>query len=270
MADPFRKVTPGDALEFPAAAWNAMLDVVRPNRDAASSAGVPTTGREAIIIRVRNDSGSDLDRCSVLGLDAPIFTPTDSEDAFLRQPAFSAVLPEEVAHKRRYCVLLDPAKDGLFARAFLAGVCQVRVDMVDPSHQFAGIVAGVTGRLKSSRFGHAQILWTEADGAYYGYDTGEMWAIVRLGVTTSCVAVGVATSDFQPRDTAYGYGTVELYRYSGGSAVSAGETITAYTASGDDNGYGVNIAAGTWVSIAWDSDGTPFAAPLECTPSGYY
>lgn len=270
MPDPFRQVRPGEALEIPSQVWNSMVDVVRPHGTLTTGGRSEATGREAIIIRVLNGTGADLGRCSVIGLDGPVFTPSDNVNAFLRQPAFRGVLPEETAHKKRYAVLLDPASDGQFARAFLAGVCQVRVDMVDASHQFANIVAGVTGRLKSSRFGHAQILWTESDGSYYGYDTGEMWALVRLGVTTSCFSVGVALEDFQPRGGgAYGYGTVELYRYSGGSAVSAGETITAYTASADDDGYGVNIAAGTWVSVAWDADGIPFAAPLECTPSGY-
>lgn len=265
MPDPFRKIRPGDSLDIAADAWNAMLDTIRPNGDLSSATGAEGSPRQAVIIRVKNGSGSDLARNSVLGLDGPVFTPDDSTDAFLRQPAFRGVLPEETAHKRRYGVLLDPAKDGQFARAFLAGVCQVKVDMVDPSHQFANIVAGVTGHMRSSRFGHAQILWTEADGAYYGYDTGVMWTIARLGVTTSCFAIGVATSDFGPRDaySAFGYGTVALYRYSGGSIASCNETITAYNASSDES-YGVSIPTGTWVSVAWDSDGIPFAAPLEC------
>lgn len=265
MGDPFQQVRPGDPIAIPAQAWNAMLDLVRPGGRGFPEMRREGTGREAVVVRLKNESGTDLGQYSVLGLNGPVFTPDDDLDAFLRQPAFRGVLPEETAHKRRYGVLLDPAADGQFARAFLAGVCQVRVDVVDGSHQFANIVAGVTGRLKSSRFGHAQILWTEADGAYYGYDTGEMWALVRLGVTTSCFSVGVALDDFGARDaySAFGYGDVALYRYSGGSIESCGETVTAYNASGDET-YGVSIAAGTWVSVAWDADGVPFAAPLEC------
>jgi hypothetical protein len=266
MSDPFRQVRPGESLEIPSQVWNSMLDMVRPHGNLSTAGGAEGSGRQAVIIRVKNGSGTDLPRNSVLGLDGPVFTPDDSTDAFLRQPAFRGVEPT-TDHRRRYCVLLDPAKDGQFARAFLSGVCQVRVDLVDTSHEFANVVSGVTNRLKSSRYGHAQILWTETDSAYYGYESGQMWALVRLGVTMSSVAVGVATTSISPRSGygSWGTGSVLLYRRSsGGGVTSTGETITVYNASSEVDAYSHSIEAGDWVSVGWDADGTPWVAPLEC------
>lgn len=267
MPDPYRQVRPGESLEIPSQVWNSMVDLVRPHGSLSTSASTEGSGREAIIIRVRNDSGADVPRCGVLGLDGPVFTPDDSEESFLSRATFKATTPDIDLHRRRYCVLLDPAKSGQFARAFLAGVCQVRVNLIDPTHEFANVEDNSRARLKSSRYGHAQILWTEADGAYYAYDTGEMWALVRLGVSMSCVAVGVATTDVSPRSGygSWGSGSVLLYRRTtAGGVESTGETITAYNASSEVDAYGDSIAAGNWVSVAWDADGTPWVAPLEC------
>jgi hypothetical protein len=265
MADPFRQVRPGESLEIPSQVWNSMLDMVRPHGNLSTAGGTEGSGRQAIIIRVKNGSGTDIPRNSVLGLDGPVFTPDDSTDAFLRQPAFRGVEPT-TDHRRRYCVLLDPAKNGQFARAFLSGVCQVKVDLVDSTHEFANCVNATSTHLVSSRHGHAQILWTEAEGAYYGYDTGVMWALVRLGVTMSCVAVGVTASDVTPRDgySTFGSGLVDLYTSLGlGTVASCSERITAYNVSADES-YGVSIPAGKWVSVAWDANGIPWVAPLEC------
>lgn len=182
MPDPFRQVTPGDPFEFPAVVYNAMLDTIR-DAGYATGAGDPgrASGRQPAIIRVKNESGSDILRNQVLGLDGPIFTPTDSEDAFLRSVSFRGVVPLDSLHRRRYCVLIDPAADGMFARAWVAGVCQVKVDVKDASHEFAKIVDGDPTMLESDHHGSAQILWTETDDTYYGSETGVMWAIVRLG-----------------------------------------------------------------------------------------
>lgn len=266
-SDPFRKVRPGESLEISAHAWNAALDTTRIVRELISDATPERFTRQAVVLRVKNESGAAVTRGNVLGLNGPIFTPSDSEDAFLRQPAFRGAAPDVELHRRRYCVMLDPADDGQFGRAFFAGVCQVKVDMLDPSHEFANVVDNETGHLRSSRHGHAQILWTEADGAYYGYDGGVMWALVRLGVTISCIAVGVATTDISPRSGygSWGSGSVLLYRRtSGGGVESTGETLTVYNASSDVNAYSDSITAGDWVSVAWDADGTPWVAPLEC------
>lgn len=260
MADDFKHVQPGDALSIPAAAWNTLLDVARATRTGAGpGAG---SSRQASIIRVKNESGGDLLRNSVLGLGDPIFTPADaSEDAFLREVTFRGLMPDLSRHAKRFCVLLDPAPIDGVVRAYLAGVCPVLVDVLDDRHEYA-TVAGVAEHLNSSRYGFAQILWREGDEAYgYGdaYDTGLQWAIVRLGAHCPSVAVGKANGDISSLGgSTFGTGKVDIYRSDGGTVDGPVETIDPVKNPG-----GV-ISDGKWVSIAWDMDGTAFVGPLEC------
>jgi hypothetical protein len=263
--DPFRKVNPGEDVEFSATAWNAMLESVQPNRDMGRAASFEGSPVEHTIVRVKNESGVALARNTVLGLDDPVFTPTDSLDTFLGRIAFRATKPLVGAHDRRYCVLLDPAGIGQFARGYVAGVCAVKVDLVDESHGFARIINNDTAKLQSGRYGHAQILWTESQGAYYGYSTGVQWAIVRLGVTMSSFAVGKAKGAISPRSgTTFGYGQVDLYRYNAATADGPIETIDVVNASAETMTYGDGIDDGIWVSVAWDAEGVAWVAPLEC------
>lgn len=271
MPDPFRQVNPGDPVEFTAVAWNAMLDAARSSQYHVGGSSAPIPSRQATVVNVANGTGSDLARNSVVGLDGPIFRPDQSEDAFLREVTFRALTPADADHKRRYAVLLDAIPIDQVGRAYVSGVCQVKVDVQDPTHEYAIIIDGDLTMLKSSRHGHAQILWTEADGAYYGYDTGVMWAIVRLGSTTTCFAIGKAAGDISARSgSTFGTGSVELYRSDAEAVDGPLETIDVLNASATImQPYGSGIEDGTWVSVAWDADDNAWVAPLECEPDAY-
>jgi hypothetical protein len=260
MADPFRTVQPGDDLDIPAAAWNTLLDVARATRTGAG----PGEGsfRQSGIIKVKNESGDPLPRNAVLGIEDPIFTPGDSSlDTFIREVTFRAITPDIAKHKRRFCVLLDPAAVDGIARAYLAGVCPVMVDVGEESHEYATIVDADATRLASSRYGHAQILWREGDEGYgygAGYTTGLQWAVVRLGAHCPSVAIGKASSAITARSgTTYGTGTVDIYRAVGGSEDGPVESVSVLNP-------GTAISSGKRVSIGWDMDGSIFVAPLEC------
>lgn len=261
-------MNPGDPFEVSAVAWNTLMDVAKSQTSFGGRPAGPVA-RQSVIIQVKNESGSDLNRNSIVGLVRPVFTPEDSTNAFLREVAFRAVKPDITLHKRRYAVLLDPAKDGRFARAYVSGICQAKVDMVDTSHEFANIVDAETGHLKSSRHGHAQILWTEGDDGYgsygaYGYDTGVQWAIVRLGVTMSCVAIGKANGAISARSgPTYGTGRVDLYRSYSGSEDGPIETIDVLNACADTSPSGV-ISSGKYCAVAWDADDVAWVTPIEC------
>lgn len=261
-SDPFASVQAGQDVSFSATAWNAMLGAGRAWRDGRTGrdSGELTTTRSSSIVRVRNDTGADLGRCAVVGLAGPIFTPTDDEDAFLREVAFSGVSPA-ASHRGRFAVLMGPALDGHVAMAWVAGVCQVRVDLVDLADDRADVVAGSTGRLVSGTTGSAQILWAESDDAYYGYTTGEQWAIVRLGAHEP----GGLWGYLPEGDTitgasgmTLGHGTVTLCTRSGYvlddsygddvEVMNAGGEVTAGTggrvikiARMDDGGYSLDV-----------------------------
>ena len=178
-----------------------------------SQQGPLTTTRTSTIIRVLNDTGSNLDRGRILGLEEPIFVPEEtSEAAALREVAFVGVEPA-TKHTGKFAVLLEPALTGVVVRAVIAGACWARVNVVDETHTYADVEDGETGALKSSFDGSAQILWKESDIPYGYYDTGEQWAIVRLG--TGGLATGVAKVSTEiskaTSNTRPGKGAIKLY-----------------------------------------------------------
>ena len=144
------------------------------------------------------------------------------------------------------------------------------MDVADQSHEFAIIDDENFTNLKSSRHGHAQILWRESDEEAYGYDTGVQWTIVRLGVTMSCFAIGKANGGISARSGGtYGTGTVDIYRSVSGHEDGPVESVSVLNASADTMTYGGGIDDGRYCSVAWDADGVAWVAPLEC-PDGPY
>ena len=150
-------------------------------------------------------------------------------------------------------------------RAFVAGVCPVKVDLVDLAHKSATVKNAQTGYLESTCHGHARILWLESDEAYSGYATGQQWAIVLLGTTGAAMAVGQANGDISPRSgSAFGTGQVDIYRNDGGNADGPIETIDVLNASASVFPYGAGINDGMWCHVTWDDDDTAWVVPIEC------
>lgn len=130
--------------------------------------------RNAGVIFVRNDSGSDRDRFDVLGVGAPIVSPTDNLDEFKRQVTFAGVTPVEDDHAQKFVVLQEPVAAGGLARAVIHGVTVARVSVETGDETAAGITDNDPSSLSASDTGAAQILWLEGT-------SGSVWAIVRLG-----------------------------------------------------------------------------------------
>ena len=109
--------------------------------------GLASTGlsspRDADMVLVKNTSGADRARFEILGISAPVFTPTDNLEEFRN-------------------------------RVVLSGVCPVKVDVANANHWHADIADNSAANLKSGGGGAAQILWKESG-------TGVKWAVVRLG-----------------------------------------------------------------------------------------
>jgi hypothetical protein len=185
VPDPYKKVRPGEPIPTSAALWNKLIELVDDRLDRRS--GDRTTTRDANIVRVLNEAGADLPRTAVVALRVPVFTPTDSLDAFLREPTFRGTVPS-TGDEGRFGVLLEPAPQGRVVRAYVAGVCAVRVDVVDESHTCCDIDSGNTAALVSMDGGSAQILWREGFEEGYGYETGEQWAVIRIGSACSGAA----------------------------------------------------------------------------------
>lgn len=167
----------GELLRIPAGAYNAFVDAALRDRDQALSmrTGGSSASSDAGVVHVRNDSGGDLSRFQVLGIDSPVIAPSDDELTFLNQVIVSGVTPDVDLHTNLFVVLLDSLGDGKIGRAVLSGLCPVVVDVSDEAHLYADVTDAQSGYLTSGTTGAAQILWKESG-------TGPVWALVRLGV----------------------------------------------------------------------------------------
>lgn len=171
-----QKVKPGDPLVIPAGTFNTFIDAARDYLDRRHRTAVPMqpAARPNGIVLVKNTSGAAVDRFGVLGLDVPIFTPTDSLASFLDRPAFRGVAPTAADHAGRFAVVLEPLADGAIGQACCLGVCPVKVDIAAETQTHADVADGLTTHLAGATSCPARILWKE-DG------TGVKWALVQLG-----------------------------------------------------------------------------------------
>ncbi len=78
MGDIYKKVQSGSPLNIPAHTWNDLLDMLRWAKDLRNTGGALPRflAHYADIRYVRNDTGGDLSRCSVVGIEGAVYTPT--------------------------------------------------------------------------------------------------------------------------------------------------------------------------------------------------
>lgn len=176
MADVLKKVQRGQPLVIPASTYNAFVDAAQDyqrRRLSQESAGL-STSRDADMVLVKNASGADRARFEILGISAPVFTPTDNLDEFRNRVALTGVLPTAATYWGKFVILAEPIRNGALGLGWLSGVCPVKIDMANANHWHADVADNVAANLKSAGGGAAQILWKESG-------TGVKWAVVRLG-----------------------------------------------------------------------------------------
>ena len=183
MGDHLKRVKSGDPLVIPASTFNLFIDAAQ-----AHQAGQRAVGGEGIrsltragTVQVQNDSGADVGRFGVLGIDGPVIGPDDNLVEFQGRLTLSGVTPVAGMHDGRFVILLDPLGAGRIGRACASGLTVARVDVSDVSHGYADIDDGDASHLASGDSGAAAILWKEAG-------TGEKWAVVKLGSPDGTVA----------------------------------------------------------------------------------
>lgn len=207
MADAFKKVSAGTALDIPAVAYNAMLDaaVAHRKQQVQGAEAIPAI-RNSGIVKVKNTSGGPLSRFQVVGLGDPIVSPTDNAQEFERQVTFNGVLPTS---EGRYGVLVEPLDENAVGSAVVAGVVAVRMAIGSTTYEFAQ-VAGTHDYLANVPHGSARVLWME-DGV-----APVRWTVVRID-DGDFEAVVLITSNIPDEEGLYP-GIVE--RYVGGSWIS--------------------------------------------------
>jgi len=156
-----KKVASGQPLRIPASTFNSMIDAANDyksrllNRQSEVIAQPAKNG----IVTVRNLSGFDCDRFSVLAIDTVSITPTENLQEFASRFTLDVVTPES-QNEGRFVVLQEPVLDGGMGKAMIAGVTPVLL-FGDSAlgAKSAGIEPGQITLISNSS--GAQILWEE-------------------------------------------------------------------------------------------------------------
>ena len=247
--DPLKKVHAGDQLEIPAEAYNAFLDAVRATRSQQALGGdAHQFARQTTLAKVRNLTGADRERFSIVGLSQPIIGPADNEAEFLRQTTFDGVTPAS-GYEHRFAVLLEPLGINKIGLAAVVGVVPARVHFTDYDHDRAVIKIGDATRLKSAASGNARILWHEDFPESTEPPNVTLWALVRLGGerqprivrgTTNAVVLNTA-SEFQIENVVAIAGMAPTAPLTVKNAFGVGYALGEYVVA-------VELANGDWIN----------------------
>ncbi|MFN7290960.1 MAG: hypothetical protein ACK5T6_10280 [Pirellula sp.] len=174
MGDQFRKVQQGDPLKIPAEAWNALIDLSQHEKNNRHNQQFKDEGsiRQTTLAKVRNQTGFDLDRFSIVALGTPIITPEDNLTEFARLVSFQGLAPS-LDTGPRFGVLLEPLKNNLIGTAAIAGCVIARVSVGTFVYNAVETIAGQNGFLRSVPHGPASLVWIESTGAI-------RWAVIRF------------------------------------------------------------------------------------------
>jgi len=174
MGDQFRKVQPGDPLKIPAEAWNALVDLSQQHKNQRHDQQSKDEGssRQTTLAKVRNQTGIDLDRFSIVALGTPVITPAANLTEFKRQVSFQGLVPGANTGPR-FGVLLEPLKNNFIGTAAIAGCVITRVSIGTTVYTSAETTVGQNGYLRSVPHGPASVLWIESSGAV-------RWAVIRF------------------------------------------------------------------------------------------
>jgi len=235
MADPLRKVRAGQPLHIPAATFNAFIDAAEFVRRQQQRQTVdPLLGLSALgIVPVKNSSGADRSRFDVLGITGILWTPTDNLSGFKNQPVLTGAVPT-ASDLEKFVVLQEPAGAGKIGRGIIVGATPVLIDVRDATDDYADVIAGDAGKLRSQPYGSAWIAYKESG-------TGTKWAYIVQGVQGSQFVLGKTAAAHNKGAS----GTINVYRggTAGSESFTAGDTITAWN-------HFANLESGKWVICA--------------------
>lgn len=271
MGNGLKKVVGGAPLKISRSTWNSVIDAaakaarIDPFRSGPIKADPPVPG----LVLVQNDSGADVDRFAVLGIDdATVFSPADANalKEFQNRPVVSGVTPDSAVHAGRFVVVLEPIDDGKLGLGQVGGIVPCQVNVVTAGDPHAEVTDGDATKLTSGMSGSAQIL-SVASG------TGTKWALVRLGAavqSTSFLAKITGHTDITAQ-VRWKYAWTEVRIASSGTAVetfTGGRAGTTGSPSGSDLGFALNLVEMN--NPAWDGVGGDGVNPAGAAyPAGF-
>lgn len=171
-----KHVTAGEKFHFAAQTYNELTGLIEKDRQNQLSTHASFSARGQQWVRVKNGSGVDVPRFGVLGIEGILFDPATTLPAFLERAVFCGQLPSETHQAGRFLICAEPIRDGAIGRAWADGIVTVRMDVQNPSHQYATVKPDDTTQLMSTDQGLCYILYKEAG-------VGQKWAVLRYGAT---------------------------------------------------------------------------------------
>jgi len=260
MGDIYKKVQAGQPLEISARFWNDIIDVVRwahTQRDVTGA--LPRfLAHYATTRYVRNDTGGDLARCSVVGLGGSVYLPTANLHGFKNQQTLKAVAPGFPDHDGKFAVLTEPIASGKLGRAIVSGLAPVQVSGTE-WYGYADISPGSTSGL----------ILLPAGGAKVEYlDTDSGWGVVQIGPGGGDRSFwGKASTEISPGHK----GTVQIWKDQDLDGIPdaewEGRIVDAIAAINTDVAV---PAAPAWCSVTWFRDYRKWYAAGCPQPSYYY
>ena len=178
MTGDLRKVRTGDPLRIPARAYNAFVDAAHVARriDSDTGAGPALRGPNEHLVLVRNESGVDLPRFGILGIDRPIIEPGEdgNPDEFKRRAAvIGASITTTDEYLGRFVVAREPIAAGRIGWSVIRGVTPAVLNVIDEEHSHADTFPDEQS-LRTGFTGAARILWKEPG-------TGELLGLIEMG-----------------------------------------------------------------------------------------
>ena len=187
MVDTFKKVRDGEKLKIPARTYNAMVDAAADyiNRKNNLTTGSGNT-LPANMVYVKNESGVNVDRFCVLGIEGMEITGTNP--SFLSSPViFTGGLPQLPRHSNgRFVVTAEPIKTDAVGRAYISGCVPMIIYMPnaydDRYNRFAEINNNDPTKMKTSiSASSTKVMFLD----YFGgrINSTQYWAVIQLGAT---------------------------------------------------------------------------------------
>lgn len=175
-----RHVNRGDAFAITASNYNAFVDAALDFQRRQRGPQPHQRRPDSDTILVRNETGAEIDRFSVLGLGDPLILPSDNLPAFQDRIAMVGVAPTD-SHTGKFCVLLEPLPDNGIGRACIDGSCVARVWMANEDDVYADIDPDAQEWLLSAGTGLARLLWVQPPEQRDLEEPEIAWALVRIG-----------------------------------------------------------------------------------------
>lgn len=201
----------------------------------------PNGMRDWGTIRIKNESGADVDRFGILGIDDLL---TDVEEP---NPVFSGIEPATPDHYGKFAVLLNSLVDDDIGLACVAGVVNVQVSFTYSDSPYADVLDGDDAKLVGSE-GGMPILYKETG-------TGTKWALVQMGVPHYPVIRGTLDAALTVGSSA----TMSVW--DGATLADSGRNVTVYDWW---LGTGRQLASGTKVSATWHSGKWYLEVSADC------